>query len=192
MTQISLRTFDTKVLNLRSNKFRPAHGGADFCQNFGHHMAAQIFAKISAITRRHRFSPKFRPSHGGADFRQNFGPDTAAQIFAKTSALTRQRRFSPKFRPSHGGADFRQILGHHTAAQIFVFASFRFRFVLVYVLVRFCLRFRRFVFFYRFRVSVLSFSSGDIIVSTWYVCLSFSHRFQRVFNNMSKVWFSLP
>ena len=45
----------------RCPKFRPAHGGADFRQNFGQHTAAQIFAKISAITRRRRFfSVKFK------------------------------------------------------------------------------------------------------------------------------------
>ena len=47
-------------------------------------------------------------------------------------------------------------------------------------------------FFIVFVFVFLSFSSGDIIVSTWNVFLSFSHRFQHVFNNMSKVWFSLP
>ena len=33
-------------------------------ESFGKHTAAQIFAKISASTRRRRFSPKFR-GHGG-------------------------------------------------------------------------------------------------------------------------------
>ena len=94
-------------------RFRPAHGGTDFRQNFGQHIAAQIFAKISAITRRRRF-------------RQNFGHHTAAQIFVKISASTRRRRFSPNFRPSHGGAEFR----FH-----FVSFSFRFRFVFVFVFV---------------------------------------------------------
>ena len=39
-------------------KFRPAHGGADFRQNFGQHTTAQV-------------SPKIRPAHGGADFAPN-------------------------------------------------------------------------------------------------------------------------
>ena len=39
----------------RRRRFRPAHGGADFGQNFGHHTAAQILG-------------------------QNFGPHTATEM----------------------------------------------------------------------------------------------------------------
>ena len=41
-----------------SAKFQPAHGGADFRQNFGQQTAAQIFAEISASTRRRRLRPQ--------------------------------------------------------------------------------------------------------------------------------------
>ena len=78
--------------------FRPAHGGADF----GQHTAAQILAKISAITWRRRLSFMSRFVFRFrfrlvfilfSDFGNNFGHHTTAQILAK-------------FRPAHGGTDF--------------------------------------------------------------------------------------
>ena len=129
---------------LMHQKWQRKHGGEDFRLNSDHHTAAEIFATISAITRRRRF-------------RQIFGHHTAAQISSKFSTSTRWRRCSSKFRPSHGGAEFR----FHFVSFSFCFL---FVFVFVFVFVSFSFSFHfRFRFRFCFRFDAFSFARGGNI-----------------------------